>query len=293
MPKDEARILSTRPDPERLLEILPRYDQAGPRYTSYPTAPVWKEGVGPDEARAAMARAATRVEDPLSLYVHVPFCSSLCHFCACNRVITKKAELPARYLEVIDTELGAVHDALGGATGSPRPLGQVHLGGGTPTHLSPEQLHQLFDSIGRRFDLCLDAWICVVEAEVVKVDVPPATGLSVDELDVDDFALDLAQVHVAGIHVFSVAAAGFEEDLLSLAADQFHPSGIGPATADEAPSLGRLLSLCDLLYDLAARADALMTFYESETNTLIARPVEPLRERTTYAVVVTRRLLDS
>ncbi len=137
-----------RPDPDRLLEILPRYDQAGPRYTSYPTAPTWSDDFGPADARAALARLAERGDEPLSLYAHVPFCSSLCHFCACNRVITKKQELPARYLEVLDRELEAVHDAIGAT----RALGQIHLGGGTPTHLSPEQLHRLFGAIRGRFD---------------------------------------------------------------------------------------------------------------------------------------------
>ena len=153
-PRGIARTVDpVRPDPDRLLEILPRYDQAGPRYTSYPTAPVWSDGVGPDEARAALARVADRGgDDAISLYVHVPFCSSLCHFCACNRVITRKPELPARYLEVIDTELQAVASAMGGR----RALGQIHLGGGTPTHLTPDQLRALFASIGERFDVASD-----------------------------------------------------------------------------------------------------------------------------------------
>jgi len=137
-----------RPDPERLLEILPRYDQAGPRYTSYPTAPTWSDDFGPADARAALQRVAERGDEPISLYVHVPFCASLCHFCACNRVITKKVELPARYLEVIDAEIEAVADAIG----VKRALGQIHLGGGTPTHLTPEQLHGLFESIRARFE---------------------------------------------------------------------------------------------------------------------------------------------
>ena len=136
-----------RPDPDRLLEILPRYEQAGPRYTSYPTAPTWSDDFGPAEARAALARLAERADEPLSLYVHVPFCASLCHFCACNRVITKKPELPTRYLDVVDRELDAVREAVGVA----RPLSQIHLGGGTPTHLSPDQLRSLFDAMRARF----------------------------------------------------------------------------------------------------------------------------------------------
>ncbi len=137
-----------RPDADRLLEILPRYDQAGPRYTSYPTAPTWSDDFGVQDARTALARLAERADEPLSLYAHVPFCSSLCHFCACNRVITKKPELPTRYLDVIEAELEAVATAIG----TSRALGQIHLGGGTPTHLSAEQLRRLFAAIRDRFD---------------------------------------------------------------------------------------------------------------------------------------------
>jgi oxygen-independent coproporphyrinogen-3 oxidase len=136
-------------DIDRLLELLPRYDQAGPRYTSYPTAPAWRDDFGPNDARRLLARVGERSDEPLSLYVHVPFCSSLCHFCACNRIITRKPELPARYLDVLEREL----DAVARAIGPRRVLGQVHLGGGTPTHLDADQLQRLFRSIRFRFDV--------------------------------------------------------------------------------------------------------------------------------------------
>ena len=93
-------------DRERLEELLPRYETAGPRYTSYPTAPSWQSDIdakGYRELLAAIPGPPTG--EALSLYVHVPFCRSLCHFCACNRVITRKAELPARYLDVIEREI--------------------------------------------------------------------------------------------------------------------------------------------------------------------------------------------
>ena len=76
-------------DLERILELLPRYPSEGPRYTSYPTAPVWKDDYGPDDLRAELGHEDVDASDGLSLYVHVPFCESLCHYCACNKVITK------------------------------------------------------------------------------------------------------------------------------------------------------------------------------------------------------------
>jgi len=86
-------------DVARAEAILPRYAIEGPRYTSYPTAPVWKENFGVEQFEAELARGAAEASslegegDGLSLYVHVPFCRSLCHFCACNRIITSNAEL--------------------------------------------------------------------------------------------------------------------------------------------------------------------------------------------------------
>jgi oxygen-independent coproporphyrinogen-3 oxidase len=135
-------------DRERLEELLPRYETAGPRYTSYPTAPSWQSDIdakGYRELLAAIPGPPTG--KALSLYVHVPFCRSLCHFCACNRVITRKAELPARYLDVIEREIEAVREALGDS----RPASQLHFGGGTPTHLTPEELARLIDAVDAAF----------------------------------------------------------------------------------------------------------------------------------------------
>ena len=178
----------SRPDPKRLLEILPRYDHAGPRYTSYPTAPVWQDGFDAEQARAALGRIAQESEDEtLSLYVHVPFCAKLCHFCACNRVVTRKPELPERYLEVIDRELEATCDAAGSA----HALGQIHLGGGTPTHLTAPQLERLFDSIRRRFSVAEDAEISIeVDPRVTNAEhlrAMEALGFTRLSLGVQDF----------------------------------------------------------------------------------------------------------
>ncbi len=130
---------------DRLAEVLPRYAQAGPRYTSYPTAPVWTEEFGPERMKAALAGVDT--SEPLAVYVHVPFCESLCHFCACNRTITRDPQRPARFLDAIEREIASVGDALSGRA----RLGELHLGGGTPTHLTPDQLERLHDAIASTF----------------------------------------------------------------------------------------------------------------------------------------------
>ncbi|HSJ97879.1 MAG TPA: oxygen-independent coproporphyrinogen III oxidase [Myxococcota bacterium] len=150
-------------DPARIEAAVLRHAGPGPRYTSYPTAPVWSEAYGSDQLRRDLGRLAPGAD--LSLYVHVPFCASLCHFCACNRVITRSPEPPERWLDTIEREIDRVREALQGA---PR-VSQHHWGGGTPTHLSPAQIRRLHRALD-------DAFPAVSGAELsIEVD-PRVTG---------------------------------------------------------------------------------------------------------------------
>ena len=144
-------------DLERVEALLPRYTTEAPRYTSYPTAPVWSEDYGSEQFRADLAREDVEANAGLSIYVHVPFCRSLCHFCACNRVITRKSELPRRYLDTIEREVEAVRDAVR----VPRTATQQHWGGGTPTHLDPEQIRRLFRTVSQAFPMRKGAEISI------------------------------------------------------------------------------------------------------------------------------------
>jgi len=136
-----------RPPPlDRLRELIPRYDRPGPRYTSYPTAPVWRDDFGPTELRAALGRAGGR-DAALAVYVHVPYCEALCTYCACNRVIRRDHALGVPYLDRLEREIEAVAEALGGGARH----GQLAIGGGTPTWLSAEELRRL----ARTLDACL------------------------------------------------------------------------------------------------------------------------------------------
>jgi oxygen-independent coproporphyrinogen-3 oxidase len=149
-------------DLERIEAILPRYAIEGPRYTSYPTAPVWKESFGADQFKTELAGGTAEAVslagegDGLSLYVHVPFCRSLCHFCACNRIITSNAELPQRFLDTIEREVAAVREAAG-----PRTASQQHWGGGTPTYLTPDQVMRLFRIVTDAFPMRAGAEISI------------------------------------------------------------------------------------------------------------------------------------
>jgi len=116
-------------------ELIGRYDQSGPRYTSYPTAVQFHDGFGPDEYRAA-ARASNAGGQPLSLYFHIPFCDTVCFYCACNKIATKDRTRAQPYLDRVYREIALQAELFD----SQRPVEQLHWGGGTPTHLTPEQV---------------------------------------------------------------------------------------------------------------------------------------------------------
>lgn len=131
-------------------ELLQRYDVTGPRYTSYPTAAQFTEAFNEKRYRQ---RVQWGNEDPmprpLSLYVHVPFCRTVCFYCACNKVITANYRRAERYLDRLIQEL----DLQAALFDDDRPVEQLHLGGGTPTYFTDEDLARLIETIGQRFPL--------------------------------------------------------------------------------------------------------------------------------------------
>ena len=135
-------------------EFVERYNRPGPRYTSYPTAPVWTDSFGPAEYETAMA-GAERKSSPVSLYMHLPFCESLCLFCACNVVIRKDKSGTPPSLATLKREI----DRVSSGVSRKRQVTQFHWGGGTPTYLSPEQMEDLFTYTRERFTFAPDAEI--------------------------------------------------------------------------------------------------------------------------------------
>ncbi|HEX4948021.1 MAG TPA: radical SAM protein, partial [Blastocatellia bacterium] len=134
--------------------LIEKYNQPGPRYTSYPTAPEWNDSFGANEFIQAIAATNTKGA-PLSLYFHLPFCQSLCLFCGCNTVITKKREVTMPYLAHLKQEIALVSAKVDRA----RPVQQLHWGGGTPTYLTPEEMRDLLTSIREHFTFAPDAEI--------------------------------------------------------------------------------------------------------------------------------------
>lgn len=130
-------------------ELLERFDVPGPRYTSYPTADRFVEAFGePDYIQALEQRRQGNRVLPLSVYVHIPFCDSVCYYCACNKVITKQHERAAEYVRYIEREVVLQVKHLGAR----QAVSQLHLGGGTPTFLSDGELGQLMQMLGRYFN---------------------------------------------------------------------------------------------------------------------------------------------
>ncbi len=131
-------------------ELLVRFDVPGPRYTSYPTADRFVDAFGQADYIQALAHrqmGAVGKQPPLSLYLHIPFCESLCYYCACNKIITKHKEQAATYLHYLNKEL-ALHTR---HLGRGQAVSQLHLGGGTPTFLSDAQLRQLMAMLREHF----------------------------------------------------------------------------------------------------------------------------------------------
>jgi len=148
----ESALLHT-PSPVISREVLERLDVSGPRYTSYPTADRFVEAYGPSQYAQALQQRMEGVGaiggafTPLSLYVHIPFCESVCYYCACNKVITKHHERAAEYLEALRKEISLVVAKLGKG----QAVSQLHFGGGTPTFLSDDELEGLLDTLRAAF----------------------------------------------------------------------------------------------------------------------------------------------
>jgi len=132
-------------------DLIRRYDLAGPRYTSYPTAVQFHDDIGPFDLLHAL-RDSRKAGRPLSLYVHIPFCAHICYYCACNKVITKDRGRALPYLEKLEREIEIVSRYIDRT----QPIEQLHFGGGTPTFLSHDELRRLMQHLRQHFNLLDD-----------------------------------------------------------------------------------------------------------------------------------------
>ena len=153
---------STAAAPAITEELLRRLDKPGPRYTSYPTADRFVDAFGPAQYAQALCQRAEGAgaiggSQPLSLYVHIPFCESVCYYCACNKVVTRNHGRAAEYLDALEREID-LHVAWLGAG---QPVSQLHFGGGTPTFLDDAELTRLMATLRKAFRLLPEAEIAI------------------------------------------------------------------------------------------------------------------------------------
>ena len=213
-------------------DLLRRFDIAGPRYTSYPTADRFVEAfTAADYGQALVQRrsgpAALAQPQPLSLYLHIPFCESLCYFCACNKIITRHHERAASYLRYLSREVD-LHTA---QLGLEQPVTQLHLGGGTPTFLSDAELKELMAMLRRSFAL--------VPGGEYSIEIDPRT--------VD--GARLATLAELGFNRISFGVQDFDPDVQK-AVHRIQPAGQVFALMEQARATGFDSVNIDLIYGL-------------------------------------------
>lgn len=136
------------------LELIKKYDRPGPRYTSYPTAPHFTDSFTSEKYLDEIIRTNNETNPPdLSLYYHLPFCDTLCYFCGCNMIITRNRDRIKEYIKYLKNEI----DLLRTFIVPNRKVAQLHWGGGTPTHLDPDEITDLISYINKSFDFKANA----------------------------------------------------------------------------------------------------------------------------------------
>ncbi|MFO1316522.1 MAG: oxygen-independent coproporphyrinogen III oxidase [Burkholderiales bacterium] len=209
-------------------DLVAKYDQFGPRYTSYPTADRFHDGFGPAQyVEALAARNHDRPHQPLSLYVHLPFCNTICYYCACNKVLTKDHGRSAKYIRYVDREIALVSALIEGAP----PVVQLHWGGGTPTFLSRDEMATLMRALRSRFSFAPDAEVSI---EVDPRKVEPDTIVYLGEL---------------GFNRLSVGIQDFDPEVQA-AVNRIQSEAETRAVMDAARRSGFVSVNADLIYGL-------------------------------------------
>jgi len=209
-------------------DLIARYGGAGPRYTSYPTAVQFSEEFGSSQWLAAVKDSNNDpIPADLSLYVHVPFCASPCFYCGCNRVITRSPTAGQAFLVDLEREL----DLTAPHIDHDRKARQVHLGGGTPTFLTTDQIHQLFRLLRTRFQFEDDAEI----------------GLEVDPRSVEP--ADIRRLREIGFNRISIGVQDLNDDV-QRAVNRVHDEARVAAIVGAARAVGFDSISVDLIYGL-------------------------------------------
>jgi len=211
-------------------DLLAKFESTGPRYTSYPTADRFVEAFSADEYVQALTQMRAQSMSralPLSLYIHIPFCESLCYYCACNKIVTKRHDTANEYLGYLAKEV-ALHVAL---IGEKLSVSQLHLGGGTPTFMTDVQLRTLMDMLRASFTL--------VPGGEYSIEVDPRTV---------DFKR-LGQIARLGFNRLSFGVQDFDHEVQK-AVHRVQPAEQVFALVNESRKLGFDSINIDLIYGL-------------------------------------------
>ena len=208
--------------------MVARHDGSGPRYTSYPTADRFESGsVSASYIQALRDRDAGHADAPLSLYVHIPFCDTVCYYCACNKVVTKHKFRADPYLDDLEKEIGLIRSLFR----QPPVVSQLHFGGGTPTFLTNEQMTRLLEMLKANFEFAADAE-CSVEIDPRRL-APGALAL-------------MAQY---GFNRMSLGVQDVDPKVQQ-AINRIQPAEVTQAVLEQARELGYRSINMDLIYGL-------------------------------------------
>jgi oxygen-independent coproporphyrinogen-3 oxidase len=216
------------------VDLIDRYGGEGPRYTSYPTAVQFSERFGPDSLLTAIDES-NRLPIPadLSLYVHVPFCSSPCFYCGCNRVITRSKTAGDEFLDTLEREIALIAPGFD----SDRKVRQLHLGGGTPTFLSLDQLSRLMGMLRENFSFASDGEL----------------GLEVDPRTVDPAGIK--RLYELGFNRISIGVQDLDP-AVQTAVNRVQDTAMVSATIGAARAVGFESISVDLIYGLPLQTTA-------------------------------------
>ncbi len=230
------------------LDLIRRLDRNGPRYTSYPTADRFVEAFGPEAYKSwAAKRNIGGIQRALSIYVHLPFCSTICYYCGCNKVVTRNKNRGVEYLGYLAKEI-----ALQAPLFSEDPrVEQMHWGGGTPTFFSTAQMQDLFALLRRHFDFSPDG--------EYSIEIDPRT---VDEKTI-------AALRAMGFNRLSLGVQDFDPDV-QRAVNRLQSEKQTLAIIDAARREGFLSVNVDLIYGLPKQN--LITFNRTLARVVAARP---------------------
>ncbi|MEE8553099.1 MAG: oxygen-independent coproporphyrinogen III oxidase [Desulfobacterales bacterium] len=226
------------------IELIKKYDKPGPRYTSYPTAPHFNESFTHENYLDEIIKTNRGRDLPdLSLYFHLPFCDTLCYFCACNMIVTRNRDRIKKYIDYLKREIDLITDHIS----HDRKAVQLHWGGGTPTHLNPDEIADLSSYIYDRFDVNADA----------------ETGCEIDPRELTK--THLAALKDGGFNRISMGVQDFNPDIQK-AVNRIQPEVLTRQVVDWVRELGFHSINLDLMYGLPFQS---VKTFEKTVDTII------------------------